>query len=129
MFNHIGLYSAFVLGVFHALEPGHGKTAIIGYLIGQRGSFLPALALGFANAVTHGAIIFGVAILVQSGAAVFDVEDSETSLRFLSQFAGAFIIALSVWLFYREPLVEMIAARNQTLVSGNSPRSNPPGSR
>jgi nickel/cobalt exporter len=61
------LSPAFILGVLHALEPGHGRTAIVGYLIGQGGSWLPALALGLANALTHGAAIFFLAYLIQLG--------------------------------------------------------------
>jgi len=100
--NNIGLYSAFLLGIFHALEPGHGKTAIIGYLIGQKGSWLPAFALGLANAVTHGTLIFVVAVLFKSGMSTLEVNDSEEGLHVFSQFAGLFIIVMSLWLFYKE---------------------------
>lgn len=102
MSDYFGLYSAFLLGLIHALEPGHGKTAIIGYLIGQRGSWLPALSLGVANALTHGIVIFLVAVLIQSGMTAFDLDNSEESLHFLSIFAGVFIILLGAWIFYRE---------------------------
>jgi nickel/cobalt exporter len=102
MTNNVGLYSAFLLGMFHALEPGHGKTAIIGYLIGQRGSWLPALSLGLANALTHGTLIFIVALLVLSGMTVIDLNNSEEGLHYFSKFAGVVIIALACWVIYKE---------------------------
>jgi nickel/cobalt exporter len=96
------LSPAFILGVLHALEPGHGRTAIVGYLIGQGGSWLPALALGVANALTHGAAIFLLAYVIQLGLTGVDLSDGGESLHQLSTGAGIFIIILSFWFLWRE---------------------------
>ena len=37
---------AVVLGMAHALQPGHGKTVVAAYLVGSRGTALHALFLG-----------------------------------------------------------------------------------
>jgi hypothetical protein len=42
----IALGSAFSLGALHALTPGHGKTIVAAYLVGNRGTARHALFLG-----------------------------------------------------------------------------------
>jgi ABC-type nickel/cobalt efflux system permease component RcnA len=46
------------LGAFHALEPGHGKTLVAAYLVGSRGTFKHALALGLIVTVAHTAGVY-----------------------------------------------------------------------
>lgn len=48
-----GLCTAFVLGAFHALSPGHGKAMVAAYLIGTRGRIIDAVRLGVVVTVTH----------------------------------------------------------------------------
>lgn len=102
MFSSLGLFSSFFLGCLHAVEPGHGKTAIVGYLIGQRGSILPAIALGLGNSLAHGVTIFFLALGVNSGAAFLGLRDSDHSIKFLEFISGVSIIALSLYLLFRE---------------------------
>ena len=49
------------LGVFHALEPGHGKTLVAAYLVGSRGTTEHALLLGLIVTAAHtsGVYLFG----------------------------------------------------------------------
>ncbi len=42
-----------LLGMGHAFSPGHGKTVMAAYLIGERGTILHALALGVVVTITH----------------------------------------------------------------------------
>ena len=42
-----------LLGMGHAFSPGHGKTVMAAYLIGERGTVMHALALGIVVTVTH----------------------------------------------------------------------------
>lgn len=44
--------SAF-LGMAHAFSPGHGKTVMAAYLIGERGTVWHAIALGIIVTITH----------------------------------------------------------------------------
>ncbi len=60
----IALALSLVLGAIHALAPGHGKTVMAAYLVGQKGSPRQAAALGLTVTATHtlGVLALGVAI-------------------------------------------------------------------
>ena len=52
------LLLATLFGAAHALTPGHGKTLVAAYLIGQRGTVWHAVVLGIVTTVTHtGAVL------------------------------------------------------------------------
>ena len=69
-FALLALGAAVVLGALHALAPGHGKTVIAAYLVGERGSLRQAATLGMSVTVTHtaGVLVLG---LVLSGSTRF----------------------------------------------------------
>jgi ABC-type nickel/cobalt efflux system permease component RcnA len=52
------LLAAVVLGGFHALEPGHGKTVVAAYLVGSRGTARHALILGLVVTAAHTAGVY-----------------------------------------------------------------------
>jgi len=54
----IALLVASVLGAFHALEPGHGKTVVAAYLVGSRGTARHALILGLIVTASHTAGVY-----------------------------------------------------------------------
>jgi ABC-type nickel/cobalt efflux system permease component RcnA len=59
------LAAAMVLGAFHALEPGHGKTVVAAYLVGSRGTTRHAVLLGLTVTASHTAGVYllgGVAL-------------------------------------------------------------------
>jgi nickel/cobalt exporter len=56
MVTLIGL--AFWFGALHALEPGHGKTMVAAYLVGERGTAKHALFLGGMVTFTHTISVF-----------------------------------------------------------------------
>ena len=58
------LTASALLGAFHALTPGHGKTLLAAYLVGERGTPRQAVALGGAVTVTHTASVIGIGIAV-----------------------------------------------------------------
>jgi nickel/cobalt transporter (NicO) family protein len=62
------LLTALVLGAFHALSPGHGKTIVGAYLIGSRGTPKHAAFLGLTVTITHtlGVFTLGFATLFAS---------------------------------------------------------------
>jgi ABC-type nickel/cobalt efflux system permease component RcnA len=49
----VSLLLAFFWGAAHALSPGHGKTIVTAYLVGQRGAVRHAAALGLIVTATH----------------------------------------------------------------------------
>lgn len=59
-FGILATLIAIVLGAFHALAPGHGKTVIAAYVVGQRGTLRQAGFIGLTVTATHTA---GVAVL------------------------------------------------------------------
>lgn len=60
------LGSCAALGALHALTPGHGKTMLAAYLVGERGTVGQAITLGTVVTVTHtsSVVALGVAVLV-----------------------------------------------------------------
>ncbi|MCC9655004.1 HoxN/HupN/NixA family nickel/cobalt transporter [Rhodopirellula halodulae] len=55
---------AFFLGALHALEPGHGKTAMLVYLSGERRSFWHPLVMGISSGVAHSVSLIAIAMAV-----------------------------------------------------------------
>jgi ABC-type nickel/cobalt efflux system permease component RcnA len=52
-------------GAAHALTPGHGKTLVAAYLVGERGTAWHAVVLGLVTTITHtGAVILLAAALL-----------------------------------------------------------------
>ena len=64
----ISLALAFFWGAAHALSPGHGKTIVMAYLVGQRGTPVHAALLGLIVTVTHtaGVVALGLVTLALS---------------------------------------------------------------
>jgi ABC-type nickel/cobalt efflux system permease component RcnA len=54
------LAAAFFWGAAHALSPGHGKTIVTAYLVGQRGTPRHAALLGLIVTITHTIGVFAL---------------------------------------------------------------------
>src|SRR5262249_34499312 len=62
------LLLAGVFGAAHALTPGHGKTLVAAYLVGERGTVWHALLLGLSTTLSHtGAVIIVAIFMAMSG--------------------------------------------------------------
>jgi ABC-type nickel/cobalt efflux system permease component RcnA len=62
------LLIAALFGAVHALTPGHGKTLVAAYLVGQRGTVGHAIFLGVVTTLTHtGAVLILAAIIEGRG--------------------------------------------------------------
>jgi nickel/cobalt exporter len=68
--DHLGFWvilaslaAALFWGAAHALSPGHGKTIITAYLIGQRGTPRHAALLGLIVTVTHTVGVFALGLV------------------------------------------------------------------
>lgn len=53
-------FLAMLLGAFHALEPGHGKTLVAAFLVGSRGTSKQALLLGLIVTASHTASVYAL---------------------------------------------------------------------
>ncbi len=65
----LALLAAAVLGMLHALSPGHGKTVVAAYLVGSRGTVRHALALGGIVTATHTAGVYALGLVTLLGSA------------------------------------------------------------
>jgi nickel/cobalt exporter len=71
----VALVLAALLGALHALTPGHGKTLVAAYLVGNRAHVREAVTLGAVVTITHTAsvIVIGLIALFASQFIVPDV--------------------------------------------------------
>jgi ABC-type nickel/cobalt efflux system permease component RcnA len=60
--HELSLGLSFFLGALHALEPGHGKTAMFVYLLDGRRSFWHPIVIGLSTAVSHSVSLFAIAL-------------------------------------------------------------------
>ena len=59
----ISMLIALMLGAGHALTPGHGKTIVAAYLVGQRGTAKHAAFLGLTVTATHTIGVFAMGLI------------------------------------------------------------------
>ncbi len=80
-------------GAVHALTPGHGKTLVAAYLVGEHGTVRHALLLGLMTTLTHTGVVFVLAI-------VFLISPSAAGMIYYVQglVGGLLITGLGLWL-------------------------------
>lgn len=59
--QELSLGLSFFLGALHALEPGHGKTAMFVYLLDGKRSFWHPVVMGLSTAFSHSVALFAIA--------------------------------------------------------------------
>jgi ABC-type nickel/cobalt efflux system permease component RcnA len=89
---------AVVLGVLHALSPGHGKTIMAAYLVAGRGSSRQAVGLGLAVTVSH---TLGVLALAGITLAASSVLPPERLYPVLGVASGGLVIAIGASLLWQ----------------------------
>ena len=82
----------FILGMFHALEPGHGKTLILAYLTGGSIRTIGSLKIISGLILTHFILFSLIAFLLKAGGELFPI---------LQLIGPMLIICLGSYLFYR----------------------------
>jgi nickel/cobalt exporter len=92
------LLAAFLFGSAHAFTPGHGKTLVAAYLVGERGTVGHALILAIATTVAHtGSVIIVAAVLWSAYG-----NEVPGSAQGVLQFAGGLLVAgVGLWLLLR----------------------------
>ncbi|HEY3346116.1 MAG TPA: ABC transporter permease, partial [Nitrospirota bacterium] len=94
----VGFYiAAFILGAFHALEPGHGKSVVAAYLVGSRGRMYEAVLLGVIVTITHTFSIIVLAIVANFAAASYTDQQLHT---YLGLIASVLILAVGVGMMW-----------------------------
>src|SRR5438445_295501 len=97
-----GLAAALLLAAFfgaaHALTPGHGKTLVAAYLVGQRGTVWHALLLGLVTTFTHTGTVLAVAL----GLVLLFPEAVPADIQMVLGFgAGLLVAGLGFWLLLK----------------------------
>jgi nickel/cobalt exporter len=88
----------FVLGALHALEPGHGKTAIAAHLVSKKSLFRPALA-AFSTALSHSVSILVIATVVHGILdATLHEASSDQLFQWLNLGSGILLLGVGGWL-------------------------------
>jgi ABC-type nickel/cobalt efflux system permease component RcnA len=98
--SDVGLWMILLLaavhGMLHSISPGHGKTMVAAYLIGEQGTPRHAVILGLIVTLTHTSMAFAVALLLRY---VIAPESGPQVERVLSLVGGALVVVIGLWLF------------------------------
>ena len=86
------------LGALHALEPGHGKTIVAAYLVGNRGTAWHAVLLGLVVTASHTAGVYVLAGITMYASRYIV---PEKLYPILSAFSGVIIAGLGIVLILR----------------------------
>ena len=101
--HELTLGLAFGLGAIHALEPGHGKTAMLVYLTGEKRSFWHPVVMGVSSALAHSVSLVAIAAVVHLTHHLMTGDhDHENvavtqSLRWVS---ALLVLAVGGWMFW-----------------------------
>jgi ABC-type nickel/cobalt efflux system permease component RcnA len=90
------LGAAFFWGMAHALSPGHGKTIVAAYLVGQRGTPWHAAALGLIVTVTHTIGVFALGLITL---ALSQLIVPEQLYPWLNLVSGLLVVAIGAAVF------------------------------
>lgn len=82
-------------GAVHSLMPGHGKTMVAAYLVGERGTPFHAVLLGIVTTLTHTSSALLVALLLHYGLKDADPARVQATLGVVG---GLLIVFVGIWL-------------------------------
>ncbi len=89
---------AFILGGLHSLTPGHGKTLVAAYLVGQHGTKKDALILAGVTTITHTSSIYILGLISIFATKYFLPEKIIPLLELIS---AMLIFSLGIWLLQK----------------------------
>lgn len=101
--HEITMGLAFFLGAVHALEPGHGKTAMLVYLSDRRRNVLHPLLMGISSAISHSISLIGIAFLIHAAQYALTGDASrasETAQFWLRAMSAIVVVTVGVWMLY-----------------------------
>lgn len=89
------LLLAALFGTAHAFTPGHGKTMVAAYLVGERGTIGHAVVLGLVATAAHTGSVIALALVVYS---VYGNDVPAEAQGWLLFAGGLLIAAVGLWL-------------------------------
>jgi len=93
---------ALSIGFLHALEPGHGKTALFTYLASGKKTWKDGLVISLSSALTHSFAVFLIAFISHY---ILHHNVTEEEMHKLSGFlgiiSGAIICGLGIWVLVK----------------------------
>ena len=95
------LLLSLVLGAGHALTPGHGKTIVGAYLVGNRGRATDAVLLGLTTTITHTSSVFVLGFVTMF---VSNYILPERLFPWLELLSGALVVLIGVRMFWQRLL-------------------------
>lgn len=116
------LLLAFAFGAAHALTPGHGKTLVAAYLVGERGTVWHALYLGLITTLTHTGSVMILAVII----ALLPAEQQQAFMAWLVNglglVMGLMVVGIGFWL-----LLQRLAGRADHVHLGSGHHHHAPG--
>jgi ABC-type nickel/cobalt efflux system permease component RcnA len=99
----INLSLSFVLGALHALEPGHGKTAMLVYLSSGPRRYLHAFVMAFMTALSHSLSLVVIAAVVHATHHLVtgDHEHDHPVSEWLGTISGLLILVVGAGMMFR----------------------------
>jgi len=93
----IGFLMAFLLGIGHAFTPGHGKSLMAAYLVGQHGHIKDAVIMGLTTTFTHtfSVVLLGLIIMFFSHLIL-----PSTLFPWVARISALLIIATGIYVLY-----------------------------
>src|SRR5206468_7521498 len=89
---------ACLFGAAHALTPGHGKTLVAAYLVGERGTVGHAFVLGLVTTLTH----TGAVLVLAAGLLLFFPKAVPQEIQTALGLGGGLLVAgMGLWLLLR----------------------------
>jgi ABC-type nickel/cobalt efflux system permease component RcnA len=94
---------AAAFGAAHALTPGHGKTLVAAYLVGERGTVAHAFLLGLVTTLTHTGVVIALALALRIYFPYGGMSDTaRQDLQMALGLGGGLLVAgLGFWLLLR----------------------------
>ena len=95
------LLLSLILGAGHALTPGHGKTIVGAYLVGNRGKAKDAVILGLTTTITHTSSVFALGFVTMF---VSNYILPERLFPWLELISGALVVLIGLRMFWQRLL-------------------------
>ncbi len=92
------LLLSLILGAGHALTPGHGKTIVGAYLVGNRGKAKDAVILGLTTTITHTSSVFVLGFVTMF---VSNYILPERLFPWLELISGALVVLIGLRMFWQ----------------------------